>query len=193
MGVSYYVALHGQDWPTAAALQECIDYRGWPIKLGSAYESQWLLPFNEVRGTSGLPLTLRGDPVELEASIATLSPTESYSYTLDAPSPSELKPELELEGGVKAFRLQELKFRPVDINETLNSIGATDVRFGYGDRVLTLTFRSSQREWQAGFYLMAALIKCFNGYGFEPHNGRGGKSEYADTLLGNAAKLELNE
>ena len=38
---------------------------------------------------------------------------------------------------------------------------------------------------------MAALIKCFDGYGF--HGGSHGTSSYADALIADAAKLEAEE
>jgi hypothetical protein len=37
---------------------------------------------------------------------------------------------------------------------------------------------------------MAALIKCFNGYGFEMQRGRHGTSDYADALLQEIPKFE---
>jgi len=87
------------------------------------------------------------------------------------------------------FRPHSDKFKPVDLNERLATLGA-DVRFSYGDRVLTLTFRMNKKEWQAGFYVLAGMIKCFGGYGFDFYDRRSGTSSYADSLIGKATKIE---
>jgi hypothetical protein len=186
MGVNYYVALHSANWPTMQALQQCIDRRGWPIKLGSANDSRWTKPLDETPNTLGLPVVFRGERIELEASFVTLSPTQSFSYSLETPATTEI-------GGGKASVYEPnsvFDFKPNDINETLSGIGAANVRFGFGDRVLTLTFRINKDERQAGYYIMAALIKCFDGYGFELQDRRHGMSTYADSLIRAAGELE---
>jgi hypothetical protein len=76
----------------------------------------------------------------------------------------------------------------LDVNGVLARIGATHVHFEEGDRVLRLTFRVNIKEYQAGFYVMAALIKCFGGYAFQ--GGSHGTSGYADSLIAEAARLE---
>jgi hypothetical protein len=157
--IDYYVALHNENWPTMQALQECIDRHGWPVKIGGARDPQWAVPLDRVPNTPGMPVVFNGESVELEASFMTVGSDQPYPYVL-------------------AF----------SINETLASIGATDVRFNKGDRILGLTFGSNPKEHQAGSYVLAALIKCFNGYGF---NGpRHGASTYADLLLAEAVRLE---
>jgi hypothetical protein len=83
--------------------------------------------------------------------------------------------------------------KPKDINETFARIGASGVHFEYGDKVLSLSFRSNIKEWQAGFYIMAALVKCFHGYGFELQGGDHGGSEYADALLREASELKARK
>jgi hypothetical protein len=146
MGVNYNVALHSANWPTMQALQQCIDRRGWPVRLGSAEDPRWTLPLDQVPRTLGLPIMLKGEPIELEASIVTLSPTRSFGYALDVDPKREPDFELTVKPfeGAKVFLEKELKFKPLDINETLTRIGATDVRFNYGDRVLALTLVPEQ-------------------------------------------------
>jgi len=181
--ISYYVALHGANWPTMQALQQCIDRHSWPVRVGAEGHPQWTRPLAETPNTLGMPVVFKGEPMQLEASLVTLGPGKPFAYSLDV---SQGQPDNDV-FGYKATKLPQLTFKPLDINEQLASIGATDVRFGNGDRVLTLTFRSSKREYQAGFYVMAALIKCFEGYGFSADGH--GKSTYADLLTAEAAML----
>jgi hypothetical protein len=187
MGVDYNVALLSGHWPTMQLLQQCIDQRGWPVRLGKETDPKWSKPLDATPGTLGLPVELKGEPIELEASFVTLSPTQSFAYSFDRP------PDIE-RNGTKVFKLHpEDVLKPVDINQRLTELGAADVRFNDGDRVLTLTFRSDKKEWQAGFYVMAALIKCFDGYGFEMQHGQHGRSDYADWLLKGAAHMEAGK
>lgn len=153
--IDYHVALHHLNWPTVQVLQECIDRQGWPLKLGGEDLLRWTKPLTKTPGTLGMPVVLRGEAIELEASFVTLGSAQPISY---------------------------------DVNERLASIGATHVRFEQGDRVLTLTFGANPKEYQAGVYVMAALIKCFGGYGF--HGRSHGTSSYADSLIAEAASLE---
>ena len=151
--INYDVALHSANWPTFQALQECIDRRGWPVKLDGEASAEWTKPLGKVPRTLGIPVVFKGEPIQLEASFVTL-------------------------GGDQR----------VAINNKLSSIGATGRSFDEGDRVLTLTLRANIKEYQAGFYVMAALIKCFDGYGF--HGRSHGASHYADALVSEAAALD---
>jgi hypothetical protein len=183
MGVDYHVALHAANWPTMQALQQCIDERGWPVRLGAKGDPRWTEPLAPVPKTLGLPVTFKSEPLELEASFVTLSPSKSFGYRFDRPS------DIQADGSAIYQMRPDEALKPIDINETLAQIGASGIRFDYGDRVLSLTFRSSIKEWQAGFYIMAGLIKCFDGYGFELQQGSHGTSGYADTLLSEASEL----
>jgi hypothetical protein len=182
MSVDYHVAVHAANWPTVQMLQQCIDQREWPIKLGTKNNPLWTKPFASVPQTLGLPVTFNQEPIELEASFVTLSPTDSFGYQLDR------QPDI----GTNDASLYHLHpneaLKPLDINKTLLRIGASGVNFSHGDRVLSLSFRSNFKEYQAGAYIMAALIICFDGYGFELQGGQHGASEYADMLVRDASE-----
>lgn len=179
MGVDYHVAVHAPDWPTVATLQSCIDARQWPLVIEATEKSKRL----EVGSTGGLSVRWEGNPIELEASVVTLSPTVSYAYTFErAPDQATAL------GRVYNLHPDET-LKPVDVNETLASIGASGVRFEHGDRVLTLTFRIDETQWKVGFYLMAALINCSLGYGFELQQGAHGGEDYAKRLEQEAAEF----
>jgi hypothetical protein len=191
MGVNYFVALHNENWPTMQALQECIGRRAWPVIVGKADHPRWTLPLERTPGTLGFPVLFKGEPIDLEASFVVLSPTQSFGYTLEnAHERNEPKPETSfVYGGYKrTYSIGTTGFKPININEQLARMGASHVHFGYGDRVLSVTFMSNKKEWQAGLYVMSALIKCFCGYGFN-ESGQHGKSSYADLLLAEAEKL----
>jgi len=110
-------------------------------------------------------------------------PLEKVPYTLGIPVVFKGEP-IELEASFVTLRGDQ----SVDINKKLSTIGAAHLNFKEGDRILTLTFRVNRSEYQAGFYVMAALIKCFNGYGF--HGNIHGASDYADTLISEAVALD---
>jgi hypothetical protein len=181
MGVDFSVAVQAANWPTVQSLQQCIDDRGWPVRLRTKEQPYWTKPLQTVPMTVGIPVVFNGEPIDLEASIVTLSKTESFGYTFDR------SPDLQ-SGTMKQYRLQpDETLKPSDISETLSKLGASVVKFTYGDRVLTLSFRSKVKPWKAGFYAMAALIKCSGGYGFELQEGKHGGSDSADELAKAAA------
>jgi len=184
MSVDYYVAVHQASWPTAAALQSCMDERKYPVVLAHAPAQ----PFSVKLGT--LEARFRGRFVELEANVVQLSPTVSYSYSFDRPpDSSENIPHV---GKVEVYKLRpDEKWKGNDINADLARIGAKGVRFANGDYVLTLSFHSSTDEVRAGSYIMAAMIKCFGGYGFEFQGGSHGAGGFADDLVNEAADDKL--
>jgi hypothetical protein len=175
MSVDYYVAVHQANWPPAAAVQACLVERGYPVRLESA-------PAEPLSSNGALAVRFHDRGVELEASTVQLSATKAYAYTLDRP------PDLKAEGGVEVHKLRpDDVFAPADINKDLARIGAGGVRFGNGDYVLTMSFHSSTDETRAGLYLLAAMIHCFDGYGFEFQGGAHGGRAYADGLVADAA------
>jgi hypothetical protein len=181
MSFDYNVAVHQANWPTAAALQSCMTELRYPVVLGNSPDA----PQMTVREALDLPVRFKERQVELENSIVQLSPTVSFGYSLDRPPDAVVKtPEL------GTFELHQLRpdevYRPHDINEDLARIGAKGVSFGNGDYVLVLSFRSSRDEIRAGFYIMAALIKCFGGYGFELQTGAHGAGDFADGMVADA-------
>jgi len=180
MSVDYYVAVHQRDWPTAAAIQACLRTRGYPIALRDAPAA----PFADPGGSLDLETRFRSGPVQLEASVTRLSPSRSYAYSLDRPPDARIQtPSGEME--ITQMRPDDT-FTPADINADLRGLGA-HVSFGDGDYVLTLSFHSASEETRAGFYLMAAMIYCFNGYGFEFQGPSHGGRSYADGLAADAA------
>jgi len=181
VSVDYYVAVHQADWPTAAAMQTCMARRNYPVMLESAPTA----PLDVDPGTGGLPLRFQGRSVQLEASVTRLSPTEFYAYSFSRrPDASIITPAGPAE--IYAMRPDEA-FEGRDINADLAELGAKNVKFGNGDFVLTLSFHSVSDETRAGLYLMAGLIHCFGGYGFEFQGGTHGTGACADELAADAA------
>jgi hypothetical protein len=56
-----------------------------------------------------------------------------------------------------------------------------------GDYFLNLIFRSDADEIRAGLYLAAAMIRAFDGYGFENQYETHGGTEFADRLVAEAS------
>jgi hypothetical protein len=184
MSFEYHVAVHKENWPTASALQAYLNENKYPVKLAEVYDR----PFQIEAGWLSLDFYDRA--ISLEASTVQLSPTKFFAYSFDRP-PDATNTDAD---GVS---IETYKFRPdevmkgEDINASLAKIGATDVSFGDGDYVLTLSFRSSTDELRAGMFVMAALIKCFGGYAFEFQEGNHGSGDLADELAEQAADEKL--
>ena len=60
-----------------------------------------------------------------------------------------------------------------------------------GDHFLTLTFRSDADEIRAGLYLAAAMVRAFDGYGFENQHETHGQSTFAEQMVREAADENL--
>jgi hypothetical protein len=110
-------------------------------------------------------------------------PLETVRYTLGIPVVFKGKP-IELEADIAILDCTNMP----EINRQLSVVGATHVLLEDGDRVLTVWLRVNIKEHQAAFYVMAALIKHFDGYGFGD-SGHGTYS-FADSLLAEAKRLE---
>jgi hypothetical protein len=80
----------------------------------------------------------------------------------------------------------------VAFNQRLASFNAPPARFESGDRILGVIFRANLKEYQAGFYLLSALIKCFGGYGLYGHYMHGTPID-ADLLLAEAVAAAERE
>jgi hypothetical protein len=112
-------------------------------------------------------------------------PLDTVPYTLGIPVVFKGEP-IELEAEIAILDYTNMS----DINRQLSVFGATHVVPENGDRVLTVWLRVNIKEHQAAFYVMAALIKDFDGYGLGEGGGHG-TSGYADSLLAEANRLEV--
>jgi hypothetical protein len=62
-----------------------------------------------------------------------------------------------------------------------------------GDPILVLTFRSDADEIRAGLYVAAAMIRAFDGCGFENQYETHGRIEFADQLVAEASDASAFE
>jgi len=70
---------------------------------------------------------------------------------------------------------------------------APNFKISNGDHFLTLTFRSDPDQIRAGLYLAAAMIKSFNGYGFENQAETHGGLDFAEQILVEASDASAFE
>lgn len=175
MGASYYVAVHQENWPSAAAVNECLANAGYPVRIIPSQDSEDM-PLGENDGS--LTVGFEDKQVELEASITQLSATNSFAYALKVDNARAAEP-----NGADDFV-------PLGLNSELKKLGMEAPSFEYGDYVLTLTFRTSVAEWKAGFLLMSGLIRCSNGLGFEFAEASYGGVSFADKLFLEASEME---
>lgn len=207
MGMDYSVAIHSADWPTPAALNRCMSDLRYPVALSAASPSGMDRPLAIVPGTAGLVAMFEGQRVELETSITRLGPGSPYAYGLgpDMPAQGSTLPDgtqiisrrldvpRDAEPKDLKIDLGKLGFVPKDLNTDLRGLGVPSPDYRDGDYVITLTFRSSGLQQPAGFYLMAGLIRCADGLGFEFQAGLSGKAGYADALALYAADPRSRE
>ncbi|AOF90475.1 hypothetical protein [Sinorhizobium sp. RAC02] len=175
MGASYYVAIHEADWPAAAAVNECLAGLDYPVRLQTTLIST-NAPLRDTDGS--LVAEYKGKLIQLEASIIRFTATESFAYGLKVENDQTVTPT-----GINDLA-------PLDLNTELRKLGPDVPSFKYGDYVMTLTFRSSVDEWKAGFLLMAGLIRCSNGFGFEFGELTYGGISFANRLVREAAEME---
>ncbi|RUM00189.1 hypothetical protein [Rhizobium chutanense] len=175
MGASYHVAIHQADWPTSAAVNECLAGLDYPLRLPATLNTA-KMPLGDKDGS--LIVEFEEKPIQLEASVTRWSATESFAYAL------------KVEDGQTANPIGKNNFVPLDLNTELRKLGADAPSFAYGDYVMTLTFRSSIDEWKAGFLLMSGLIRCSRGFGFEFDEKSCGGISFADKLAREAAEME---
>jgi hypothetical protein len=186
MGVDYHVAVHASDWPTPATINRCLGELHYPIAIAGV-PTAMNKPLTEAPGMGGFIVTFENKPVELEVGVTRLGPDSPYAFTLN---PELLKQQETLPDGSSHLMARPAgtqDFVPKDLNSDLKELGVANPDFGDGDYVLGLTFRSDVLQWRAGWFLMAGMIKCANGLGFEFGDGSHGKGRYADWLAEKAA------
>lgn len=74
------------------------------------------------------------------------------------------------------------------MNDRPGRAGAAD-RVGDRHAIIALQVRKPI-ELRAASYVIAALIVCFDGIGFEPQGNTGGRTDFADTLLAGSEALK---
>ncbi|WP_442581248.1 hypothetical protein ACSBOB_04395 [Mesorhizobium sp. ASY16-5R] len=186
MGVDYHVAVHASDWPTPAAINRCLGELHYPIVI-AVVPGAMDKPLTEAPGVGGFVVTFEGKPVELEVSVTRLGPDSPYAFTIN---PELLKQQETHPDGTGHFIARPTgmqDFVPRNLNADLSELGVSTPDYGDGDYVINLTFRSDVLPWRAGWFLMAGMIKCANGLGFEFGDGFHGRAKYADWLAKKAA------
>jgi len=175
MSYDVNVAVHAANWPSSAAVQTCMHRLGYPVALVQT-DSR---PFMR---SDGLEVHFDGRRVVLDASAEKLPRDNVYAY--DVGRPPDHRPD---DGTVTSWIIHPgERMRGVDINDDLRRIGAQGVHFGYGDYVLTISYRSSIDEMRAGAFVTAGMIKCFGGYGFDMQARTHGGDAFADELAADA-------
>lgn len=75
-----------------------------------------------------------------------------------------------------------------DINKRIGSAGGT-FHIARNDVVVSMRTRTPV-EMRAASYVIASLITCFNGYGFEPQGNTHGRGDFAKSLVSGAEALK---
>jgi hypothetical protein len=151
LSIDFYVAIPAAQWPTAAAVQQCMVERAYPVQLKRfpAYD-----PTRSV--SDGALVVLDGM-------------TEAY-----------------LEGEISSPRLSASEVGM--INERI-AASSGDFRVRDDDALMSIRARSPA-EARAASYVVASLIVCFHGYGFEPQGNTHGRDDFAGSLIAGADALK---
>lgn len=79
---------------------------------------------------------------------------------------------------------------PQDVTELNDRLRSTsDLRIGKNDAVMSIRTRSPS-EMRAASYVIASVILCFDGFGFEPQGNSSGRADFAKSMLAGAKQLE---
>lgn len=92
---------------------------------------------------------------------------------------------LQLVEGSKVYLEGSLAHR-IDASDTAETVNQnlTPVGLEVGAEDVIISFRTrSIQEIQGASYIMASLIMCFDGFGFESQGNTGGKGDFATGLL----------
>lgn len=161
--------------------------RGYPVRIAIDPATENANLPAPAANISGLLVSLDGELVEMEAEVTRLGPDTPYSLR---PKPGLPGKVITLPDGFSAS-VQFLRgddFVPADLNADLREIGIPSSNYRNGDYVVSVAFHGSAREQRAGAFLMAGLIKCANGLGFEFQGPSHGRSEFADKLVAEAKR-----
>ena len=182
MGLEYYVAVHEADWASPDKLNKCLAALGYAVQLAPSRSLGADKPLQTDPQGLGLKAIFEGREVELETSIVQLRENEPFAYGLKMP-PEEAS---RASSGIEPTLTN---FVPLDLNEELRRIGVISPDFKYGDYVMTMTFRSDPEQYRAGFLVMAGLIQCSDGLGFEFDTPAFGRGPFADQLVNEAREI----
>jgi hypothetical protein len=173
MSFDIYVLVAAQSWPTARQLDDALVSAGYPLRLGARSDAEWMGPLAPV-AAEPIRFVVRdenqarildqpiGTQVEMPHEIA-------MPVILDG---EDLDPDFGMETVFDAENLNA-KLREFENGPAAES----------GDQLVWFSHHVDQRNYNAGMYILAALILRFDGHGFETQGMSHGQNAFAQELL----------
>lgn len=173
MSFDIYVLVPARSWPTARQLDDALIAAGYPLRLGPRSTLAWDAPLAPVAAE---PLRfIVQDANQAQALGQPLGAQVEMPYEIAMPvvlNDVALDPDFGIEtlADAEAFnsRLTDFEDGPAA---------------GVGDYLVWFSHHVDQRSYNAGMYILASLILCFDGHGFEMQGMSGGREAFARELL----------
>jgi len=173
MSFDIYVLVPAGSWPTARQLDDALVKAGYPMRLGNRAEAAWDAPLAPIPG----------EPIKFKIEDA------SHAEILGKPVGSEMEMPHEIP---MAVVLNGVELDPdfgMEVVEDADAFNSRLLEFDdgpkaqNGDHLIWFSHHVDQRNYNAGMYILAALILSFHGYGFESQGMSHGREAFAKELL----------
>ncbi|RPF71430.1 hypothetical protein [Aurantiacibacter spongiae] len=173
--MSFDINVHvpGHTWPTARQLDAALVELRFPARLGDRGADLWESPLA---------------PVPLEPIITTITDQQHarlLGVEVGAPysMPNEMVMPVLLDGDIRDpdFGIQSID-EPSELAEQMAELGAARP-VAVGDRLVWFSHHTDPWNYNAAMYVLVALIRSFDGFGFELQGMSCGREDFASELL----------
>lgn len=173
MSFDIYVVVPARSWPTARELDDALVAAGYPARLGERSASAWSAPLAPVPA----------EPIEFTVHDADQARALGQPVGTQMEMPHEIMMPVVLDDVVldPDFGIDMLT-DAASLNSQLTGMQA-DFAAEPGDHLVWFSHHVDQRNYNAGMYILAALILHFDGYGFEMQGMSHGREAFARELL----------
>jgi hypothetical protein len=173
MSFDIYVLVPARSWPTARQLDDALVSAGYPLRLGARSDAAWNGPLAPVVAEP-IRFTIQD---ENQARILGQPIGAQMEMPHDIAMPVILDgEELDPDFGMEAVSDTD------HLNKKLREFEAGPVAED-GDQLVWFLHHVDQRNYNAGMYILAALILQFDGHGFEAQGTSHGREDFAKELL----------
>ena len=174
MSFDLYVLVPRDRWPTAQQLDNALAAEGFPVRLGARDGRNWNAPVAPVVG----------EPIKFIVQNAQHAEATGRAIGDTIEFPTETVMPLQLDGREldPDFGIECLD-DPANVNAQLKELGS-DVVAMSGDYLVWFSHHSDPYNYNCSMYVLSALIRRFDAYGFEFQGMSHGREQFASELIG---------